>query len=147
MELRAIDLKEANLYIAKFHRHHKPVAGYKFAISCYIKNKLVGVAVVSRPVSRHYNYKEILEVTRLVTDGSKNVCSFLYSASARASKNLGYKKIQTYILETESGTSLKASGWICESERTRSGQWVHSDGKKRRDDQPTMFKKRYAKYL
>jgi hypothetical protein len=28
-------------------------------------------------------------------------------------KNLGYKKLITYILENESGTSLKASGWKC----------------------------------
>ena len=27
---------------------------------------------------------------------------------------MGFHKVQTYILETENGASLKASGWMCE---------------------------------
>jgi hypothetical protein len=35
----------------------------------------------------------------------------LYSAASRVGKELGYEKIQTFILESEPGTSLVASGW------------------------------------
>jgi hypothetical protein len=59
---------------------------------------------------------------------------------------MGYKKIQTYILESELGTSLKASGWIMEAV-TAGGQWKHTDGKPRRTDQPTKPKQRWAKLL
>ena len=73
-------------------------------------NKLHGAAIVGRPVARlGGNPNQVLEVTRLVTDGTRNACSFLYSACARIGKEMGYLKIQTYILDTETGISLKAS--------------------------------------
>ena len=53
------------------------------------------------------------EVTRLcVLDSSpKGTCSFLYSASWRAWKAMGGTRIITYTLQTESGSSLRGSGW------------------------------------
>lgn len=85
-------------------------------------------------------------MTRLVTDGTKNACSALYAAAARIGREMGYKKIQTYILASEPGTSLVASGWVDEGE-AGGGQWKHTDGKPRRTDQPTEKKTRWAKYL
>ena len=70
----------------------------------------MGVCIVGRPVGGSHQY-DWLEVTRLCTDGSPNACSFLYGAAVRAGKALGYARIQTYILEEETGVSLKASGW------------------------------------
>lgn len=141
-----VELREANEFVDALHRHHKPVVGHRFSIGADLDGKLVGVAIVGRPVARKVNPKEVLEVTRLCTDGSKNACSFLYSAAARAGRELGYKKIQTYILETESGASLVAAGWTDEGE-AGGGQWKHTDGKDRRTDQPTCKKRRFAKYL
>lgn len=34
-------------------------------------------------------------------------------AAWRAARAMGYKRLVTYILDSESGTSLKASGWKC----------------------------------
>lgn len=68
-------------------------------------------ALVGRPVARRRDDGRTLEVTRLCTDGSKNVCSFLYGAAARAAFALGYSRIGTYILKREPGTSLAAAGW------------------------------------
>ena len=113
LELTPISLAEANAYVSKFHRHHKAVQGHKFSIGCSENGKLVGVVIVGRPVSRHLDNGVTLEVTRLCTDGTKNACSMLYGAAARAAKAMGYKKIITYILESESGVSLKAAGWQC----------------------------------
>lgn len=87
----------------------------------------------------------IAEVTRLCTDGSKNACSFLYAAAARVAKEMGFEKIQTFILETEPGTSLKAAGWQLAS-YTEGGQWIHTKGS-RRTDQPTCPKQRWEKCL
>ena len=42
-----------------------------------------------------------------------NACSMLYAAAWRAARAMGYKRLVTYILDSESGTSLKASGWKC----------------------------------
>lgn len=149
MSLRLIqtELKDANAFIARLHRHHKPVVGHRFSVGASVDgNSHCGVAIVGRPVSRGCNPKKIVEVTRLCTDGTKNACSFLYSAAARAAKELGYKKIQTYILESEDGTSLKAAGWTLEA-YTKGGQWSGTDGKPRRTDQPTGPKSRWSKVL
>ena len=107
-----LELKDANSFILKHHRHIDGIQGHRFSIGCTYREKLVGIAVVGRPISMHYDQSKIIEITRLCTDGTKNACSFLYSACAKASKYLGYKRIQSYILESELGSSLKASNFI-----------------------------------
>ena len=146
MKIVPMELKEANKFIGDLHRHHKPVQGHRFSIGVEKDGKIVGVACIGRPVARLTNAKEVLEVTRLCTDGTRNACSALYSASARIGKEMGYKKIQTFILETEPGVSLKASGWVYDG-WSQGGQWKHTDGKQRRTDQPTCPKHRYVKLL
>lgn len=79
----------------------------------YLVWEIVGVAIVGRPVSRHLDDGWTLEVNRLCTDGTHNACSMLYAAAWRAARAMGYKRLVTYILDSESGTSLKASGWKC----------------------------------
>ena len=37
----------------------------------------------------------------------------LYAAAWRAARAMGYHKLIAYILDTESGTSLRAAGWKC----------------------------------
>ena len=111
LELQPVTLAEANAFVAKHHRHHKPVTGHKFSIGCIADGRLVGVAIVGRPVSRYLDNGLTLEVNRLCTDGTKNACSMLYAAAWRAARAMGYHKIITYTLDTENGASLRAAGW------------------------------------
>jgi hypothetical protein len=111
LALVPIDLAEANAFVAEHHRHHKPVVGHKFSLGAALGDKIVGIAIVGRPVSRIRDDGETLEVSRLCTDGTPNACSFLYGATARAAFALGYRRIGTYILASEPGTSLTAAGW------------------------------------
>ena len=113
MKLRAIpiDLEAANEFVMRHHRHHGKVVGHKFSIGAAIGDKICGVAIIGRPVSRFRDDGQTLEVTRLCTDGTKNACSFLYGASARAAFALGYSRIGTYIRKDEPGASLTAAGW------------------------------------
>ena len=113
LNLIPVSLSEANAFVAKYHRTHKPVTGHKFSIGCMKDGRLVGVAIVGRPVSRHLDNGLTLEVTRLRTTGEKNACSMLYVAAARAAKAIGYRKIITYTLDTEDGASIRAAGWTC----------------------------------
>ena len=106
-----IDLAEANAFVTEHHRHHKPVVGHLFSLGAILGDKIVGVAIVGRPVSRHRDDGLTAEVTRLCTDGTKNAPSFLYGRCARAALALGFKRIGTYILSSEPGTSLAAWGW------------------------------------
>lgn len=114
LELIPVTLKEANGFVQQYHRHHKPSVGHKFSIGVKDCGKMVGVVICGRPVSRYYDDGHTLEISRLCTDGTYNACSILYGAAYRAAKAMGYKKVITYILESESGVSLKASGYQCE---------------------------------
>ena len=111
--LTPLSLREANAFVDRHHRHHKAVTGHKFSIGCSQDGQLVGVAIMGRPVSRYLDDGLTLEVNRLCTTEEKNVCSMLYAAAARAAKAMGYRKIITYTLDTEPGTSLGAAGWLC----------------------------------
>ena len=148
MRTAPLTLADANAYIAEFHRHHKPVQGHRFSIAAMDETGIVGVAIVGRPVARNCNPYMTAEVTRLCTEGGKNVCSFLYAACARVCKEMGFTKIQTYILEEEPGTTLKAAGWIHEAD-TVGGDWNQSKANAgtRRTDQPQGPKQRWAKRL
>jgi hypothetical protein len=119
-------LPDANAFVARLHRHHKPVVGHLFSIGAAEAGKLVGVAIVGRPVARMRDDELTAEVTRLCTDGTKDACSFLYGASARAAFALGFKRIGTYILASESGITLKASGWRLIGQ-TGGGSWSRED--------------------
>ena len=114
MHLVPISLKQANGFVMMHHRHHGAVQGCKFCVGVVDDIETIrGIAIVGRPVSRHLDDGKTAEITRLCTDGYKNACSFLYAACARIARAMGFKRIMTYILCSENGVSLKASGWIC----------------------------------
>lgn len=123
IEARSMELKEAQDYINTYHRHHKAAHRDKFRVAATIDGEVVGVVQVGRPVSRVLDDGNTLEVLRLCTNGEKNICSFLYSRAARIAKEMGYSKIITYILESENGESLKASGWTCEVDGVGGSNW------------------------
>lgn len=132
-----LTLKQANEIVSILHRHHKSVIGHRFSIGAMLGDRLVGAAIVGRPVARACDPYAVAEVTRLVTDGTPNACSLLYSAAARAAQAMGFDRIQSYILQSETGASLKASSWRY-SHTTTGGDWNHSKAYagKRRVDQP-----------
>jgi hypothetical protein len=106
-----IGLDEANAFVRQHHRHHQPVVGHLFSIGAVLGDDIVGVVIVGRPVSRFRDDGMTAEVTRLCTDGTRNACSFLYGCASRAAFALGFKRIGTFILASEPGTSLTAAGW------------------------------------
>jgi hypothetical protein len=111
LEAAPIDFADAAGFVRLHHRHHTPPVGHKFSIAAVANDEVVGVVIVGRPVARRRDDGLTLEVTRLCTTGHPNACSFLYGAAARATFALGYKRIGTYILKREPGTSLAAAGW------------------------------------
>lgn len=105
----------------------------------------MGVVTVCAPVARAVDYWTVAEVARLATDGHPNACSFLYARAARVAREMGYERIQTYILATEPGTSLKAAGWICGG-GTKGGTWDRPS-RRRREGAPTIPKRRFFRDL
>lgn len=143
LEIVPLDLAEANDQVARWHRHHQPVIGHKFSlgveeIACDGR-ALVGVAIVGRPVARMNDNGWTLEVTRVATNGCANACSALYGAAWRVAREMGYRRLITYTLKTEPGTSLKAAGWTSLYE-TKGGSW-DTPSRRRVDKAPTGQKR------
>ena len=160
MTIFPMHLKEANEIVKAIHRHHGPVVGYKFALGLsipgsdydvYIPEMIetpgtVGVAICGRPVARKLDNGRTLEVLRLaVLPGVQNACSALYGACARVAKEMGYLRIVTYTLETETGVSLKASGWKRDGETPGKSWSVPS--RPRIDKHPICKKIRWIREL
>ena len=146
MKLKPMRLRAANAFIDTYHRHHQAVAGCNFCLSVVDGDEVLGVAIVGRPLARALDTGTIAEVTRLcVKPDVKHACSMLYAASARACKAIGYERIITYILESESGVSLIAAGWAFE-ENTIGRSWT-TPARPRANKTNTENKKRWGKVL
>lgn len=111
LSARPVTRIQVNRFIVAHHRHHGAVSGFRFCVGAELGGELVGVVVVGRPRARRIEQYKHAEVTRLCSDGSKNVCSFLYSRAARVARELGFASIFTAILTSERGMSLHAAGW------------------------------------
>jgi hypothetical protein len=139
LEVIPLDLRDANAFVQLHHRHHKPVVGHKFSIGVADQTgQLRGVAIIGRPVARHRQDGFTLEVTRVATDGCANACSALYAAAWRAGRAMGYRRMGTYTLISEPGTSLKAAGWHVVHQVV--GRSWHCPSRPRVDSHPTVDK-------
>lgn len=129
LEIRPCHIRNAREYVREHHRHNIPPVGGKFAVSCYDGERLCGVAVCGRPVARYSDNGKTLEILRCCTDGTFNACSKLYGACRRIGFDMGYERIITYTLKSESGASLRASGFRYDGE----AGGKHWTGQRRRD--------------
>lgn len=111
LKICPITFRDASEYVNANHRHHSASQGCKFCIAVEKNGEIVGVAMCGRPVSRRLDDGRTLEINRVCTDGTKNACSKLYGACVSIAKKMGYKKVITYILESEDGASVKASNF------------------------------------
>ena len=141
LEIVPCSLRDAFSFVEQHHRHHTAPKFGLFAIGCADGGKIVGVSIVMRPVSRALDDGFTAEVSRLCTDGSPNACSKLYAASWRAARAMGYRKLITYVLASESGTSLAAAGWRVVAE-VRGRTW-NNPSRPRVDKHPLQDKIRW----
>ena len=141
LALTPITLREANAFIAEHHRHHGPARGCICVLAAAKDESIRGVAVVGRPVGRMVQDGYTCELTRLASDGTRNVCSFLYGRAWRAARALGYRRMITYTLASEDGASLRAAGWRLIGE-AGGGSW-NRKSRPRVDKHPTQYKLRW----
>jgi hypothetical protein len=128
-------------FIRQNHRTHRPPKSGYFACAVAAGDQICGVAIVGRPVARALQDGFTADVTRTATDGTKNACSKLYAACWRAARALGYRRMGTYILASEPGTSLRAAGWR-ELYRVTGRSW-NCPSRPRVDRQPMQDKIRW----
>lgn len=111
MKLRPITQLEARLFIAKHHRHSKPPMRVICCVGIEAGGEIVGVGTLERPKAQKLCDGFTVEASRVCTTGAKNGCSMLYGALCRAAAALGYTRVISYTLASESGASLRAVGF------------------------------------
>ena len=135
MALTAIPmtLTEAKEFVDNFHRHNEAPQGGVFAVGVSDGLALVGVAIVGRPVARMLDDGQTLEVTRccVLDDAPRNACSFLYGRCWQAARALGWRKMVTYTLQSESGASLRGAGWkvVAQTKESDGTGWMNRPGR------------------
>lgn len=143
LSLMPVTRDQTRAFLALHHRHHGMTTGWLWAHGLGDESRaLSGVAIVGRPVARALQDGMTMEVTRLCTDGSRNACSVLYAACRRAAIAKGYRRGLTYILASECGSSLLASGWRFLWD-VRGRSW-DCPSRPRTDKHPTVDKHAYG---
>lgn len=112
LRLRPWTVKQALPFVARVHRRLPKIQGAMWAVRAMVGDDTIGVALVARP-ARAWDDGSTLMVARVaVIEGHPNACSMLYGACSRAARAMGADNLVTYTHGDESGTSLKAAGWI-----------------------------------
>lgn len=140
LAVRPMTLRAARTHVKAFHRHAPNIQGGLFAVGCSLNGRTVGVAIVGMPVSRMLHDGYTVEIRRVCTDGTPNACSFLYRVCVRVAMGMGYRRVLTYTLERESGSSLRGAGFAC-VHRTRAESWNRPS--RSRSSQPLERKLRW----
>lgn len=148
---RPVTLRAANDFVQEHHRHNGRTArdGGKFAVSAWVDDVMVGVAIVGNPISATFmdkiKYGYVAEVLRTctATTSPKNTVSFLYGVCTRVCREMGYDVLVTYTLEDETGASLRGAGWreVAKTKPVAPG-WRKNDHLQREHQQVMLLPKR-----
>jgi len=134
LEIVPVKQAEAKAFVKRLHRHHPAPTGSVFQVAVADETgEIRGVAMAGRPVARSWDDGWTLEVNRVATDGCDNACSALYASCWRAARALGWRRLITYTLASESGSSLRAAGWKVIGERP-GRSWADSSRSRPRVD-------------
>lgn len=129
LRLRPCTVKAALPFVRKHHRRLPKLQGALWAVSVFLADDMVGVAVVGHPA--RLLMPDTLAVLRCaVIEGTPNACSMLYGSCSRSAKGMGAENLVTYTHLDEHGTSLRAAGWIEDGE-TDGGEWIRESGPQR----------------
>lgn len=142
VRLTPVSFQQARAFVRQHHRHADPPIAVRVSVGIEdADGTLRGVGMLGIPKARMSMDGKTAEVIRVATDGIPNGCSMLYGALVRAAWALGYNRVLTYTLPTESGVSLRAAGWENLGEVTASSRkdWSQHTNGLQSQQKPTMF--------
>lgn len=139
---REIPFREAGALVNMLHRHHGSPVGHLFSGGVFVSDKLCAAVVAGRPVARHQDDGQTIELTRVVSSGQRNACSKAMGWAIREAKKRGYARVISYTLGDEPGGSLKAVGFV-ESGQSRGGGWSRPSRRREPDRHPVTAKRRW----
>ena len=146
LRVRPSTRDEAMRHVRAWHRHHRRPVGMRFALAVVDGETVHGVCIVGRPVARRLDDGTTAEVVRVATDGTRNACSMLLGAAARAWRAMGGSRIITYTLPSEGGASLRGAGWRCVG-TAGGGLWDRVARPRDHDVAPSCVKWRWERAL
>lgn len=121
-----ITLREANDFVEQYHRHSARTSndGGKFAIGLYLDGRLVGAAIVGRPIARMLQEPGTAELLRCCVgpDAPDGAGKTLNARCKRIWQLMGGTRLVTYTLASETGGSLSGAGFKRVAE-AHSAQW------------------------
>lgn len=141
LQIVPCSITDARAFVDQNHRHHRAPLSGLFAVGLACGEVVIGVAIIGRPVARALQDGFTAEVTRLATDGTANACSMLYRAAWRAARAMGYRRLVTYTLATERGSSLVGAGFKAVG-KVAARSW-HTASRPRVDKTPLQEKIRW----
>lgn len=120
-------LTAAKRFVGEHHRHNLPPVTWRFGVAvagCATGN-VFGVGMAGNPMARKLMVADptLIEIVRCTVTDAPNACSMIYGALCRAAKALGYRKVITYTLASEPGSSLLAAGFQLVAELPPSRGW------------------------
>lgn len=131
MRIVPLTLTQANDFVDLHHRHSSRTSndGGKFAIGLEVDGKLVGAAIVGRPIARGLQQgmsggPGTAELLRCCTSPDAPRCaeSKLNTRCKRIWQLMGGTRLVTYTLQTESGASLRGCGFEIEA-KVKGRKW------------------------
>lgn len=134
-----VSMSRASDFVDQFHRHNVGIeSGMTFSMGVVCQDKVVGVAIVGTPANYTLMDGWTSEIRRVcVLEGHPDANSMLYGACWKAARALGYHRLITYTLETESASSLKAVGWTVIKEFVR--DWDTAWGPRSKSGRPEKY--------
>lgn len=115
LDLAPVTLADAKRFVGVHHRHNLPPVTWRFGVGVQSAGELIGVGMAGNPMARKLAQADptLIEIIRVTTPehSAPNVCSMIYGALCRAAKALGFRRVISYTLASESGASLRAAGF------------------------------------
>jgi hypothetical protein len=142
LKAREVHFRDAARLVNSLHRHHSSPVGHLFSGAVFDGQIMCAAVIAGRPVSRVLDDEQTIELTRVVTDGTRNAASKVMGWAIAEARKRGYSRIITYTLESESGASLRAVGFT-PTAISRGGSWNTPSRKRQPDRHPTGPKLRW----
>lgn len=131
LELVPITLKEANAFVERYHRHHKPVVGHKFSIAASDGEKIVGkqlrnwLAQIEQFLREELKLEFNPKTTILAAKNGIDFVGYKHRATHRKVRKDSIKRIKRTIKKCESGKITKEQ--LQKSIQSWTGHAGHAD--------------------
>lgn len=103
--------RQTDAFVAQHHSHLGPSRLYSWCVGISDDARLCCVATAGQPLAYQLCNGFTIEINRVASDGTPHAASMAVAALSRALLAIGYRRLLSYTLLGEAGTTYKAAGW------------------------------------